>query len=719
MFGIFGGNNIDAKGAELRAKAKQGDLQGVMAIAKEFRDSMDTTDKSDGWTALMICAATGKLDIVKWLVMNGADVNLRDPINGWTAVMCAGAKSRMDIAVWLAQNGADIYIRNNSGKNVLDIIRDPAKKKLLSEAVGMQSPMGNNPISSAMNGAGMNPANNMNGSMNYMNMNGVMNNMNMNGAMNGSVNGFHNMPSPNTNKASLQGVTAAQLLAHKLAARKQAQHQAQQVAQARAQAKAQAQAHLTVNGRSPIPSPSPNGMAVNGGMNGAMNGNGHNGMAVNGSMNGAMNGNGSDGMANNGSMNGSMDGSPMPSSSNRFGAPPVADMENPLFNHNAKMDEQRRKLAEAVNRSNGDVPPMVLLQQQQNRTMTPQLGDSKGEVMSKLQEYAQSKRMNTPDPKSLPPATPTMEAQSPLAGLQTLGANLAAERRTRLSDLLTGDSNSTNRSISNPSSTPTPSSNLHVSFQSTPGAPTTADKEYATQRARAEAESLAQQATKKRESDRKARDDHLTEKEVRGSVQNWIASIRQGHGHVEPPALHHVGIPVDHVVATSPMSTARSPPGPAAKGTLDELRGDVKVLTDMVNVQKKDLDTCKATIDDQQHIISRLTEELHGILDKQQKLNEESEKLRMKELNAISIIEDRIEELRATSQSSLEAMVSHMQDTINERLHDQISNTAVDQANARDEMETRLNTKLEELQKAMTEQIEHHKQMFDHIVSAL
>lgn len=167
------------------------------------------------------------------------------------------------------------------------------------------------------------------------------------------------------------------------------------------------------------------------------------------------------------------------------------------------------------------------------------------------------------------------------------------------------------------------------------------------------------------------------------------------------------------------MSTVRSPPGPAAKGTLDELRGDVKVLTDMVNVQKKDLDTCKATIDDQQHIISRLTEELHGILDKQQKLNEESEKLRMKELNAISIIEDRIEELRATSQSSLEAMVSHMQDTINERLHDQISNTAVDQANARDEMETRLNTKLEELQKAMTEQIEHHKQMFDHIVSAL
>lgn len=697
MFGIFGGNNVDAKGAELRAKAKQGDLHGVMSIAKEFRDSMDTTDKNDGWTALMICAATGKLDIVKWLVMNGADVNLRDPINGWTAVMCAGAKSRMDIAVWLAQNGADIYIRNNSGKNVLDIIRDPAKKKLLTEAVGMQSPIDNNnpsTMNGIMNSAGTNSLNSMYSSMGNMNMNGPMNN-----TINDSTNGFHNMPSPNTNKANLQGVTAAQLLAHKLAARKQAQHQAQQVAQARAQAKAQAQAHLTINGRSSLPAsgvgPVPNGMGING------------------------------------SMNGSMNGSPIPPSTNGFGSTPVANMENPLFIHNVKIDEQKRKLAEAVSRSNNSgVSPMVLPQQhqqqhhlQQNGSTTPKLGDSKVDVMSRLQEYAQNKRINTPDPKSLPPTPPVTEAQSPLVGLQTLGANLAAERKNRLSEIMKVDPNVINKSLSNSAndsgSSPLPSSNLHVSFQSTPGAPTTADKEYATQKARAEAENLAVQATKKRETDRKARDDHLTEKEVRGSVQDWVASIRKGQDHVEPPALHHVGIPVDYIVANSPTSAVRSPPGPAAKGTVDELRGDVKVLTDMVNAQKKDLDKCKATIEDQQHIISRLTEELHGILDRQQKLNEESEKLRMKELNAISIIEDRIEELRATSQSALEVMVSHMQDTINERLHDQISNIAVDSANARDEMETRLNSKMDELQKAMTEQIDHHKQMFDHIVSAL
>ena len=91
----------------------------------------------------------------------------------------------------------------------------------------------------------------------------------------------------------------------------------------------------------------------------------------------------------------------------------------------------------------------------------------------------------------------------------------------------------------------------------------------------------------------------------------------------------------------------------------------------------------------------------------------------MKELNALSIIEDRIEELRSSSQATLEGMVAQMHDSINERMHDQLSNTVVDQANARDELEQRLKGSLDDLKKDLGDQIEHHKQLFDHIVGAL
>lgn len=78
---------------------------------------VDATD-GDGRTALIHSAAYNNIELMRWLVKNGADINLKDRI-GYTALHFAGQNKYVDIAAYLLEKGADPNVQDIHGNTPL------------------------------------------------------------------------------------------------------------------------------------------------------------------------------------------------------------------------------------------------------------------------------------------------------------------------------------------------------------------------------------------------------------------------------------------------------------------------------------------------------------------------------------------------------------------------------------------------------------------------
>lgn len=73
------------------------------------------------------------LEVVKYLIENGADINAKDS-NGDNLLMIALEYRELDIVKYLLEKGANVNIKNNEGKTVLDLARNEDIKELLRKA---------------------------------------------------------------------------------------------------------------------------------------------------------------------------------------------------------------------------------------------------------------------------------------------------------------------------------------------------------------------------------------------------------------------------------------------------------------------------------------------------------------------------------------------------------------------------------------------------------
>lgn len=71
-------------------------------------------------TALMVYAAVGNTQMVKWLLSRGAEIDLRGD-KGYTAINFAGVTNNIETARLLVEAGADLSIRNNHGATPLEV----------------------------------------------------------------------------------------------------------------------------------------------------------------------------------------------------------------------------------------------------------------------------------------------------------------------------------------------------------------------------------------------------------------------------------------------------------------------------------------------------------------------------------------------------------------------------------------------------------------------
>jgi len=100
--------------------------------------------------AFLLAVRQGKIETMQNLLKNGANINAVDN-DGWTALMLAVAFGRVNIARELLENpNIDLNIRDNSGQTVLDLANgqdededDVTIRELINNAISSRSVSGN------------------------------------------------------------------------------------------------------------------------------------------------------------------------------------------------------------------------------------------------------------------------------------------------------------------------------------------------------------------------------------------------------------------------------------------------------------------------------------------------------------------------------------------------------------------------------------------------
>lgn len=94
--------------------ADKGDLGTIKKLGSESAVLVNEKD-SEGWTPLHYAAARGNLEIVKYLLSQGADINAKENME-YTPLINAVATSHYDVVRCLVEHGADLNIKVCVGK---------------------------------------------------------------------------------------------------------------------------------------------------------------------------------------------------------------------------------------------------------------------------------------------------------------------------------------------------------------------------------------------------------------------------------------------------------------------------------------------------------------------------------------------------------------------------------------------------------------------------
>jgi len=124
---ISKGTKVDKKDiagqTALMYAAETGNLEIVKYLVEQGANINAVSGRKGRGTPLIYAAAANKVEIVEYLLKNGGDINATTPYQNETALIWAVASGHEKIVKLLLENGADKNITNRGGENVIDIAK--------------------------------------------------------------------------------------------------------------------------------------------------------------------------------------------------------------------------------------------------------------------------------------------------------------------------------------------------------------------------------------------------------------------------------------------------------------------------------------------------------------------------------------------------------------------------------------------------------------------
>lgn len=106
-------------------------VNGEMKTVKEFvkADPGAVNDKIFGWSPLQMAANTNQLEVVKYLIKNGAELDYMQPYAQHTAFHVAAFKQFTDMTTLLAKSGADVNVKLRNDLSLIQFFRDEGNQQ--------------------------------------------------------------------------------------------------------------------------------------------------------------------------------------------------------------------------------------------------------------------------------------------------------------------------------------------------------------------------------------------------------------------------------------------------------------------------------------------------------------------------------------------------------------------------------------------------------------
>lgn len=137
---IKNGGKVDKKDiagqTPLMYAAEAGGLEMVKYLVEMGADVDAASGIKGRGTPLIYAASTNQIEVVKYLLENNADINATTKSQNETALIWAVAAGSTTVVRILVERGADQKITNKKGDNVIDIAKSLNRKDILELLTG-------------------------------------------------------------------------------------------------------------------------------------------------------------------------------------------------------------------------------------------------------------------------------------------------------------------------------------------------------------------------------------------------------------------------------------------------------------------------------------------------------------------------------------------------------------------------------------------------------
>jgi uncharacterized protein len=107
--------------------------EGKMKVVQKFvkADKAIVNEKFFGWAPLQMASNKGQMEVVKYLLAQGADINYIHPVAYHTAFHLAALNGHLELAKFLASKGADVNIKLKADVSLVRYFRDAGSPEMV------------------------------------------------------------------------------------------------------------------------------------------------------------------------------------------------------------------------------------------------------------------------------------------------------------------------------------------------------------------------------------------------------------------------------------------------------------------------------------------------------------------------------------------------------------------------------------------------------------